>query len=282
MPEIPNRREQFSLKYDAMEDEALRDILRADASKPEAEESDIEELLYVMELLAKRRSERGEARDPYKALENFKKYYDPTHGHNSDDPKPAAVRHGWIRRIAVLAAAAAFVVMTVASAGAARFNLWETIAKWTQETFHWGTAAEVTDWEPEKEGELACRELQEALEQTGVTEKLAPTWLPDGYEFSEIQTIDRPSRRVFSVRYCNSGDKDLIIQVQDYITHNPEQVEQSESIIDIIHLNGTDYYIIDNYGQMRIAFLKQHFECGIWGDYSLDEAKLIIESIEKG
>lgn len=282
MPEIPNRREQFSLKYDAMEDEALRDILRADASKPEAEESDIEELLYVMELLAKRRSERGEARDPYKALENFKKYYDPTHGHNSDDPKPAAVHHGWIHRIAVLAAAAAFVVMTVASAGAARFNLWETIAKWTQETFHWGTAAEVTDWEPEKEGELACRELQEILDSYDIAEKLVPTWLPDGYALEEIQTVDRPIKRSFSARYCNDAASNLVIHIQDYFSKNPEQVERSESVIETIHLDGTDYYIIGNNEQLQIAFIKNEFECGIWGDYSLEEAEKIIKSIEKG
>ncbi len=49
MPEIPDRREQFALKYDNMEDEQLRNILRADASKPEGGESDVDEIFYVME-----------------------------------------------------------------------------------------------------------------------------------------------------------------------------------------------------------------------------------------
>ncbi len=69
MPGIPDRGSRSFSKYDTMEDEALRDFLRLDASKPEAEAADTEELLYIMGVLEKRRKERGEARDAKKAFE---------------------------------------------------------------------------------------------------------------------------------------------------------------------------------------------------------------------
>lgn len=291
MPEIPDRKERFSQKYDSMQDDQLQDILRADASNPEGEESDIEEMFYVMELLARRRSERGEARDPQKALEKFRNHYVLMDGtdlrsdelnNNSDIPVPTkrkVTTFRWKRSIAVIAAVVAIVIMSVVSVGAAKFNLWETIAKWTQETFHWGTALDGNEQEPEVDGILACRELQEALDQVGITEKLVPTWLPQGYSLVDIQSVERPTQRTFYAQYNNS-EKSIIIQLRDYFDTNPTQAEQSNNATEVFCFNEINYYLFDNNDQIQIAFIKGHFECSIYGNFSFDTAKKIIQSIE--
>lgn len=288
MPEIPDRREQFALKYDNMEDEQLRDILRADASKPEGEESDVDEIFYVMELLARRRAERGETRDPAKALEAFKKRYpndlvvDEEDEVCSEKVIPYSGRSaGWKRRLVAAAAAAALIVVGVTSVSAAKFNLWETIAKWTQETFHWGTSQESVENAPTKDGTPPCAELQETLLSYDINEKLVPTWLPKGYSPAEVQIVQQPNRRMFYASY-QCLDKYLIIQIQDYMDANPFQFEQSDSETKIYVKNDIKYYIFENNHGTQIAWINGCYECNIYGDYSTEEAEIMIDSITKG
>ena len=55
MSEQLDRRARDFSKFDSMTTEALQQILRLDAMKPEGEESDAEELFYIMGVLADRR-----------------------------------------------------------------------------------------------------------------------------------------------------------------------------------------------------------------------------------
>ena len=86
------RSNQFA-KYDNMSTEELQQILRDDASIPEGQESNMDELFYVMDVLASRRKARDEGKTPEEALESFKQYYDPEINHASspvsEKPLPA-------------------------------------------------------------------------------------------------------------------------------------------------------------------------------------------------
>ena len=55
---MPKQEKKTDLgRYDSMDTQALQELLRADASKSEAEVSDQETILYIMEVLAKRRKD---------------------------------------------------------------------------------------------------------------------------------------------------------------------------------------------------------------------------------
>lgn len=285
MPGIPDRREQFALKYDNMEDEQLRDILRADASKPEGGGSDVDEIFYVMELLARRRSERGEARDPAEALEAFKKRYpndlvvDEKNEVCSEKVIPYSGRAaGWKRRLVAAAAAAALIVVGVTSVGAAKFNLWETIAKWTQETFHWGTVNEIADYAPTSEKPSPCTDLLDLLQQNNIPTNLVPTWLPDGFVMSEMKVVEQMDRRLIYAQFVNE-DRNIMIQIQDYLDENPRQFEQSGEDVQVYSNNGVQYYIFTNNQAIQIVWIINHYECEIHGTFTLDDAKLMIDSI---
>ena len=75
MPDSNNRTGRDFSKYDEMNDEQLRQILREDASKTEGEDTDLELMLHIMEVLARRRRETSEDISPEEALEQFKKKY---------------------------------------------------------------------------------------------------------------------------------------------------------------------------------------------------------------
>lgn len=285
MPEIPDRREQFALKYDNMEDEQLRDILRADASKPEGGESDVDEIFYVMELLARRRSERGEARDPAEALEAFKKRYpndlvvDEEDEACSEKVIPYSGRSaGWKRRLVAVTAAAALIAVGVMSAGAAKFNLWEAIARWTQETFRWGAVQETDNYVPTPDKQSPCADLLDMLRQNDIPTSIVPTWLPDGFVLSDMQVIEQPDRRIIYAQFEN-GEKYILIQIHDYLNENPAQFEQSGKDLRVYSKNEIQYYIFPNNEATQIVWTVDHFECEIQGIISVVEAKQMIDSI---
>lgn len=291
MPEIPDRREQFAWKYDDMEDEQLRDILRADASKSEGEESDVDEIFYIMELLAKRRAERGEARDPVEALEAFKRRFYPNGilldeenetRSEKETPYSAPKRSiGWKRRLVAVAAVVALLAAGVVSAGAAKFNLWETIARWTQETFHWGKTEENKDYVPTKDENSPYLNFLDLLRQNNVPTSLVPTWLPEEFELLEMQVIEQPERQIIHAQFVKENES-IIIQIHDRHDANPYQFEQSEKDMQIYSKNGVHYYVFVNNEATQIVWTVKHFECEIHGVFSPDEAKRMIDSITEG
>ena len=92
MPDFENRNDIEFAKYDAMSTEELQALLREDASKPEGDETNMEVLFYVMEVLAKRRQARQEGKTPEEALESFVKNYMPEAEDASSSESDATVR----------------------------------------------------------------------------------------------------------------------------------------------------------------------------------------------
>lgn len=286
MPDTRNRRDDEFAKYDAMSTEELQQLLREDASKPVGEESDTDVLFYVMEVLAKRRKERNEGKSPEEALESFKKHYNTENEISSDServpaaPKRSGIGH-WMKGLIAAAAVFAFVIGGSLTANAMGFDLWEVIAKWTQETFHFGYVGVENSDAPEKEYSTPYAELQALLDLHGVEVSLVPTWIPDGYVEVDASVEETPKQRRFSAKY-QSGDDKIRIRIADYLDTAPAQVEQSDMLVELYSVNNIDFYIFDNEEQLQIMWIVANYECCISGPLSLAEAKSIIDSIGKG
>lgn len=286
MPDPNNRTgRDFSL-YDAMDDEQLRQILRDDASKPEGEDTDMELILHIMEVLARRRKEANENIPPEQALEQFNKKY--TYFDNSliSEEKPAKKKtigfHRWQRWVATIAAVLILVLGSSITAQALGFDLWEIFVKWTQETFHFSSSVHSGDSsEPNKDDATPYAGLVAALQQHGVERNLAPTWIPENYVEEEVRVVETPAQRQFVAQYTY-GDKSIRIRIADYLDSYPSQIEQSDSLSELHSVNGIDYYIFENFDQLRAVWIVDNFECYIMGPLTLDEMKEILNSIEKG
>lgn len=285
MPNIQGRKDDRFSRFDAMSTEDLQAFLRKDASKPVGEESDTKEILYVMEVLAKRRKEQNGGKPPVEALESFKQNY---HTENEtsyiSESVPVANKRSnsgrWKRGLA--AAVAAIFILVIGNsitASALGFDLFAIIAKWTQETFHFSQAGQVEGTNaPSPNFARPCDSLQAVLDEYKVKASLVPTWMPGGYEEGSIKTTENPAQRHFFAIYQN-GDKTIRIRITDYLDIRPTQVEQSDSLIEVYHSNGIDYYIFDNYDQLKVAWINGNYECVITGPISVSEIKKIIDSI---
>ncbi len=288
MPDNNHRRDIEFAKYDAMSTEELQQILREDASKPVGEEPNSQALFYIMEVLAKRRKERNEGKSPAEALESFKNNY-YTETETSSDSESAAVTrkqlNGGRWRRGLVAAVAAICILVVGNsitASALGFDLWEIIAKWTQETFHFGYAGQTDETNaPSPEYNNPCAALQEILDSCDINTSLVPTWIPDGYSEVDTRIDETPDQRRFVAKY-QSGENTIRIRIANYLDSAPSQIEQSESLIEIYHSNGIDYYLFNNFEQVKAVWINENYECYIIGPLTLSDIKQIIDSIGKG
>ena len=288
MPNNQDRKDNRFSRYDAMSTEDLQAFLREDASKPVGEESDTKEILYVMEVLARRRKEQQEGKDPAEALASFKnKYYTENETPSISESVPVARKrsnNGRWKRGLVAAVAAIFILVIGNSitASALNFDLFAIIAKWTQETFHFGYAGQFDETNsPDTNVDIPYSELQEALDELNIQTALVPTWFPDGYKEGDVRITESPKHRSFIANY-KSGEKTIIIRIADYLDSYPMQIEQSNTLIEVYSSDGIDYYIFDNYDVLKAVWINQNFECYISGPLSVSEIKKIIDSIQKG
>lgn len=285
MSENQNRRLQELSKFDAMTTEELEEILRLDAETPEEQESDTEMLLYIMGILADRRKETGHAgKTALEAYESFKKNYMPKVEEDVIMPdhevKPKVRSRRWLRTLCATAAVVVIVLLGSVTAKAFGVDVWQSVVKWTQETFHFGDGLS-TDDAPNVNDGGDYTSLQDALDKAEIETRLVPTWIPEGYQLTDVRVEETPTQNTYYAIYKNNA-KTLKITVRDYLSSNPQYVEQSDNLTETYEVSGNTYYIFSNNERNQAAWITGSFECYIFGDATIEEMKLMIDSIEKG
>ena len=286
MPDHPRPRNRDFSRFDSMTDGELEAILRSDAQNIEGEESDTEMLLYVMEVLAERNKTTASTNKSAKeAFETFKQYYMPE---SDPDDLPASAQEKrksviawiptWLRRMT--AAAAVLVVLLLGATTVSAFgdDLWDIVVQWTQETFHLGCANSTETMAPAADDEREYESLQEVLDLEKITTPLVPTWIPEEYEFVEVKVEESPIQKKYIAVY-QSGESQLKIQIKKYFMDDPQQVEQSEDLIEIYEHVGISFYIFKDYDQLRVVCIHDGYECYITGHICSGEIKRMIDSI---
>lgn len=279
MSELNNRAE-FS-HYDSMTTEELQEILRKHAHGELETEPDTDELYYIMEVLARRREEQNPQafRSDEEALADFRKNYMPK---ATQEGRTKVIRFPdrILRTVAaVLAVALILTLGTTITAEAFHVDIWGKFANWTKEIFQFtDTPQGTTVPNPEKECNAELKSLQDALEQYKVLEKIAPTWMPEGYISKDLKIKNSP--RVLNVNaiYENNGTE-LIIKIRQTIGVQAPQVEKNDDFLELYVVGGVEYYIFSNSETLNAAWSIGEFECIITGKITLEEMKKMIDSI---
>ena len=279
MSDMNNRVNPDYSIYDLMETAALEEILRQDAEAPEGEESDLELILYVMEVLAERRKRNGDftGKTAEEAYESFIQHYLPEVEELENKKRRPMLR---LRRMAAAAAVVAVIFVGSFTAKAFGVDIWNIVATWAEETFHLGDANHVEIGRPDPEDESQYTSLQQALIENNSDPSIVPTDIPDGYDLSTVDVLVNPMQKKFLAIY-NNGEKRMKITVQSYLDGYPEQIEQTEGLIEVYQCDGIDYYLFDNYELTKAAWITENYECYIAGEISVEEMKAMIDSIGK-
>lgn len=278
-----NRNRDYS-KYDAMTTEELEEILRLDVSAPEGEDSDTELLLYVMGVLANRRRNTDiTGKTALESWESFQKnYLDEECSEDMWEPKKNRTATPWLRRMIAAAAVIALVVCLPLSAQAFGWeDIWNIFARWAKETFSFVTDESLVENEPSPQYDGEYSSLQDVLRANNRDVDIVPTWIPEGFVLERIEKDITPIQEVYVAFYLNN-ENELTIHIQSYLEGDPEKIEINEKLIEMYSFSDTPCYLFSNNKQIRAIWVKDSYECYIAGDLTIEEIKLMIDSIGKG
>lgn len=293
-----NNHRDYSI-FDNMSTEALEDILRSDSQLQNDEDSDMDAILYIMEVIAKREKENptGRFTDAHTAWTSFSENYLPYVEDNkslydyedieeqtSIEQTPFIIsspprRNLQLMRIAcVTVAITALLLAGTMTASAMGFDLWGTVAKWTKDTFGFSTTDSNVEESTLEIGETVNGSLQKTLDQYGITADLAPTWFPDGYMFKNIDVAETPVRTAINAIYEGKDDE---ISVTIVLLSKPSTrtYEKDGYDITVYTANEIEHYIMTNIDLTNVIWKTENYECSVSGKFSLKDAKKIIDSI---
>ena len=274
------KREEIS-RYDSMSTEELQEILRKHAHGELETEPDTQELFEIMEVLSVRRQkEEPQAfRSNEEAYAEFCEHYMPK---EDQEARPKVIRfpNRFLKTVAaVLAVVLILAVGTSVTAEALHVDIWGKFANWTKEIFQFSDLPQgTTAANPDKENNAELKSLQNALEQEKVTEKLVPTWMPEGYKSKDLKTVRTPRVLNISAVYEKNGSE-LIIKIRQTIGVQAPQVEKNDDFLEMYVVDGVEYYIFSNTETLQVAWSIGEFECIIGGNITLEEMKRMIDSI---
>ncbi|MCH5353779.1 MAG: DUF4367 domain-containing protein [Acutalibacter sp.] len=277
-----------------MSTEELEAILQADFERPEEEESDMEKILYVAEVIARRRAGQpaGRYADTDDAWRSFVENYLPEEDQAAFCPdkegeagttKP---RPQWLRTVLIRVASVALAIALVAAAGtvtasAFGFDLWAWFSAWTQETF----GSKKPDFAPsgvDREIPEQLSELDAAMREYGFPDHLLPTYLPEGYEAGEVGCEAYPG---YVSLYCllQKDDNTILFDYTLHLADQPAVITQKDGDNpDVFEVNGVDHYIMTNDDTYYAVWTTDNVECAIYGAPSHRELTQMIRSIYGG
>ena len=183
----------------------------------------------------------------------------------------AESRHGkrgetLIRTALIAAAVVALMVIITVSAAAAGIDIW----KWVQVRGE-GTVRFVTE-------DALSKDIPAALKQAGIEEPLFPTWIPEGFLLYDQQIRLDNSILINSTYVCR--DKMLLIVIRSLSNESQSGIiEIEEQEPQEYHSNGITHYIVPNCNELVAYWLNNGFLVSISGTISIEEMKLIIDSI---
>ena len=275
-------------QLDKLSTEELEELIRQDFQLEKAEESDMDMILHIMEVLENRRKESGKADDVDRAWKSFNENYKPYPGGGtalfdfSEDekalntaPVKPAKRLRFLARIASIAAIVAVILIAgTVTAHALGYDLLDRIARWTQETFGFiSQSSELTDINPVFEN------FESILRDYGITDPILPTWIPDGYEAREITVTETPQYISFLANY-GTEPNGLSISINSYfnndITFPTYEIQEGT---EVYQLNGIQYYVTTNSEYTRISWFQGTNECSIMCKLSMPNIEKMINSI---
>lgn len=281
-------RSDFS-KYDSMTNEELEEILRIDAEKSEDEDSDIDMLMYVMGVLAKRRkSSANPGKTPEEAYKSFVENYYTDDAevtneniHKTITFKPKRRASAWKRILTAAAACFAILACGAFTTNVLGDDTFDQFFDWTKEVFFFSSSEQTEVSGPSDEYELLDVTWEELLQKKNIPLDLIPLQAPPGFNQVDISVLETPQVRSVQAEF-RRGERFLRIAVRKDTTEDSLMMEKAEDPAETYEYADVTYYIFLNSDKVHVVWQAESYICSLYGDLSMDEMKELIHSIQKG
>ena len=281
----------------------LVELLRTDMELMEHENENEEMILAILEVMEKREKARADGRlpDTKQAWEEFQTLYNTPEGENLSlystqapevrkDKPSAAARRGrpTLRRILVIAAVVACLVVFALPAATGHENFLTMIGVWTDDSFQFGPNG-IPSQNPVAPTKFVLTEdqgdtyetLQIALDTYGLTSVKEPTWFPDDMELKSASVFELQNlHRIDFNAFYQSEDATISILYTLYQSGEPTSIyEKDELKVQLYTVGGITHYVFENNGQRTVAWICGPFKCIIQTNLPEGDMEKIINSM---
>lgn len=291
-----NKKQDFS-RYDQMSTAELEQLLRLDFQASEDGVSDLDAILYISDLLAKRNGPCDsnaawqQFQTQYRPLANGRSLYDfeDEEDHSTSEAKQASTAPSQarirsarrLRRLAVLVAVLAALLLGSMVAQAAGLDIFGAIARWTDETFHFVSAgsADTSGSDGNQSGQEDADPYHSVLQTIGM-DRLFPTWHPDGFTPGDLE-ITELHNSVSAHMDFFGGDRSYAVAIQHFTqpTDNTGTFGKDDTPVEEYDHNGQTFYILSNLDSLTATTYDGEFMTMIYGGLTREEIKAVIDSI---
>ena len=246
--------------------------------------SDIDTILYITDLLAKRSDSSNNSKDVEAAWKSFKENYypyisdsEPLYSFDSPEDKVVKAKPRRPRRVmktlSVAAVLAVVIISGSVTASAFGYSLWGAVAEWTRDTFGFTQSSQ-------NNGIYPFENLRDALDAYDIDEPIVPQWIPDGYGEDTVQTAETPDSKII-VAVSKYGSKEIKFEVKifDDPSNRHWLYEMFEDDVEKYSSNGIDFYIMKNDDFTRVSWAVGNNECSILCNLEPKEIYRMIDSI---
>lgn len=191
--------------------------------------------------------------------------------------KPERKKPRWRKlRWAVAVAAVVCLLVTIMMVPVSGERGVDRMVRWTEQHFSFGAQSGLPQEHP---GGVTYKEVQETVE--GLTiQHVLPNWYPEGTVLEEMEINDLLNGTSVDVLFSLGEDVfSLSISVYDTKQEGTAQYEKNEGYVEPYYVNHVPHYIMENMGRRTAAWQNGNTENAIHGDLTVEELKLMIDSI---
>lgn len=193
-----------------------------------------------------------------------------------DRPKRVSFRR--VARTAVaMAAAIAFCLGLMVGVQAAGTDVFGALARWTDDTFHFETTPNEQSY-----CDTLHDTIQGILSNQGVVGEYAPKWYPEGFDIANSMIMEDELGVSIRILLSNETEDSIAISVDQYKQKGlvDSQIFEIEAeTVEEYPSNGKLYYIFANEDSITATWSDGKILQKIWGELTLQEFKIIIDSI---
>ena len=242
------------------------------------------EIFHAAQELLEERAPLEEDADPAPAAETFvRKHADLLAGTDvlADEPRKQKMNTRRFPFGRVLAAAALIAAVIVTAAYATQRNPFQAVADWGEllvRSIVWGPSGDLTA----TSGNSEYPTLEDALAAVGAEDVQKITWIPSRFQLSTVtvQTNMATGQDDFELwAFYESEDGSLVYNILNTENGNYKYGIEKTPGCTILTLNGMEYYVVDNNGNVQVEWTKDGYSYMFAGDLSEKEIEYTIQSL---
>lgn len=273
---------------DQLSTQKLEDILRADLELQESGNSDM--VLYIMEVIEKRENGKSleNRADAERALKEFHELYNTSDSvgqslypantvgdtplQHSETPTPQTKNRHFLRRLFISAAAAAIITIFLVPSALGYETFYEMVGSWTEDAFHFIKKDSI--------GSVPAP-WKEELDAYGIPASVLPTKIPEGFELQkwDVDKQELSENTEFSAFYAKD-EMYFVVSAARYNQPMSSSIEKDGTTVEEYKVGGVTYYLFENLQNNVAAWHVDNLECTLYGNISMGELRMMIDSIE--